>query len=71
MTQNLNLYAMRTRLTKQETQTLRSIEARLNRLADKMVENDCELHYGNGSVASQLNCSIAALETILQEFQED
>lgn len=33
-----------------------------------MEENDCALHYGNGTVESQLNCSIAALETILQEF---
>jgi hypothetical protein len=62
---------MRQRLTKQEIRTLKSIESRLCRMADKMDENDCELHYGNGSVASQLNCSIAAIETILQEFQED
>ena len=62
---------MRTKLTKREIQTLKSIESRLCKIADKMDENDCELHYGNGSVASQLNCSIAAIETILQEFQED
>lgn len=59
---------MRQKLTKQEIRTLKSIESRLSRIADKMEENDCELHYGNGTCASQLNCSIAALETILQEF---
>lgn len=53
---------MRQKLTKQEIRTLKSIESRLCKIADKMDENDCELHYGNGSVASQLNCSIAALE---------
>ena len=59
---------MRTKLTLQEIKTISSIENRLLRLVEKMDENDCELHYGNGTVASQLNCSIAALETILQEF---
>ena len=62
---------MRQKLTKQEIRTLKSIESRLSKIADKMDENDCELNYGNGSVASQLNCSIAALETILQDFQAD
>ena len=61
---------MRQKLTKQEIKTISSIEDRLIRLVEKIDENDCELHYGNGTVASQLNCSIAALETILQEFIE-
>lgn len=62
---------MRKKLTKKEIQTIISIETRLNALADKMEENDCELHYGNGTCATQLNCAIAALETILQECRED
>ena len=62
---------MRQKLTKQEIRTLISIESRLCKLAYKMDENDCELHYGNGTCASQLNCSIAAIETILQEHIND
>ena len=61
---------MRTKLTKQEIKAIASIQSRLCKIADKMGENDCELRYGNGTVATQLNCSIAALETILQEYAE-
>ena len=59
---------MRTKLTKAEIRALDSIDNRLRKMAEKMDENDCELHFGNGTVATQLNCAIAALETILQEF---
>ena len=62
---------MRQKLNKQEVKTLESLYRRLCAVYDHLEENDVELHYGNGSVASQLNCSIAAIETILQEFQED
>lgn len=59
---------MRQKLTKQEILAIESLDNRIRRMADKMAENDVELHYGNGSVESQLNCAAAALETILQEF---
>ena len=59
---------MRQKLTKQEIQAIVSLDNRIRKMAEKMEENDVELHYGNGSVESQLNCAAAALETILQEF---
>lgn len=59
---------MRQRLTKAEIQAIVSLDNRIRKMAEKMEENDVELHYGNGSVESQLNCAAAALETILQEF---
>ena len=59
---------MRKRLTKAEIQAILSLDNRIRKMAEKMEENDVELHYGNGSVESQLNCAAAALETILQEF---
>ena len=62
---------MRQKLTKAEIQAIVSLDNRIRKMAEKMEENDVELHYGNGSVESQLNCAAAALETILQEFQED
>ena len=62
---------MRQKLTKQEIRAIQSLDDRIRRMAEKMEENDVELHYGNGSVESQLNCAAAALETILQEYWED
>lgn len=59
---------MRTKLTQEEIRSIISIEQRLIKMAEKMEENDVELHYGNGTVESNLNCAIASLETILQEF---
>ena len=59
---------MRAKLNKQEVKTLESLYRRLCAIYDHLEENDVELHYGNGSVESQLNCAAAALETILQEF---
>ena len=59
---------MRQRLTRAEIQAIVSLDNRIRKMAEKMEENDVELHYGNGSVESQLNCAAAALETILQEF---
>lgn len=62
---------MRKRLNKQEIRAIVSLDDRIRRMAAKMEENDVELHYGNGSVESQLNCAAAALETILQEYWDD
>lgn len=59
---------MRQKLTKQEIQAIVSLDNRIRKISEKMEENDVELHYGNGSVESQLSCAAAALETILQEF---
>jgi DNA-binding protein YbaB len=59
---------MKQKLTKAEIQAIVSLDNRIRKMAEKMEENDVELHYGNGSVESQLNCAAAALETILQEF---
>lgn len=59
---------MRQRLTKGEIRAIVTLDNRIRKMAEKMEENDVELHYGNGSVESQLNCAAAALETILQEF---
>lgn len=59
---------MRQKLTKAEIQAIVSLDNRIRKMAEKMEENNVELHYGNGSVESQLNCAAAALETILQEF---
>ena len=59
---------MRQRLTKQEVKSLKALQERINKIWDKFDDSDVELHYGNGSVESQLNCAAAALETILQEF---
>lgn len=61
---------MRAKLTKAEIKAISAIESRLIKMAEKMDENDCDLHYGNGTVATQLNCAIASLETILQEFYD-
>ena len=59
---------MRAKLNKQEVKALEAMMGRLCRIYDKLEENDSELHYGNGTVATQVNCAIAALETILQEY---
>ena len=52
---------MRTKLTKAEVKTL-------SKLADRLEEDDVDLHYGNGTAASQVDCAIAAIESILQEY---
>ena len=58
---------MRQKLNKQEVKTLESLYRRLCAVYDHLEENDVELRYGNGTAASQVNCSLAALECILQE----
>ena len=62
---------MRQRLTKAEIQAIVSLDNRIRKMAEKMEENDVELHYGNGTAATQVSCSLAALECILQENRED
>lgn len=59
---------MRAKLNQAEIKSIRALENRLCRLAEKIEENDVPLNYGNGTASTQLNCAIAALETILQEY---
>lgn len=59
---------MRTKLNKEEIKAIEAMQRRLCRLAEKVEENDVPLNYGNGTASTQLNCAIAALETILQEY---
>ena len=58
---------MRSRLTKAERKSLESIQDRLSTIYYKIENNDVLLHYGNGSVAAQVSCAIAALDCIFQE----
>lgn len=62
---------MRQKLNKQEVKTLESLYRRLCAIYDHLEENDVELHYGNGTAATQVSCSLASLECILQENRED
>lgn len=62
---------MRAKLTKQEIKSLESIRQRLCKMFYHLEENDVELHYGNGTASTQVSCSLAALECILQENRED
>ena len=59
---------MRKKLTQKEVKTLDSMMERLCKIYHKIEDNDVELNYGNGTVASQISCAIASLETILQEY---
>lgn len=62
---------MRTKLNKREIQTLESISARLSKIYYQLEENDVELHYGNGTAASQISCALASLDCILQENETE
>lgn len=62
---------MRAKLNKREIKTLESIHRRLCSMYYHLEENDVELHYGNGTASTQVDCAIAALECILQENRED
>lgn len=62
---------MRQKLNKQEVKTLEAIYRRLCSMYDHLEENDVELHYGNGTAATQVSCALASLECILQENRED
>lgn len=59
---------MRKRLNKAEIKTLDSIMERLDKVYKHFEEKDVELNFGNHSVATQLSCALASLETILQEY---
>ncbi len=59
---------MKKRLNKAEVKALDSVMDRLDRLYKHFEEKDVPLNYGNHSVATQLSCALAALETILQEY---
>lgn len=58
---------MRTKLNKQEIKSLESVYRKLCWIFYKLEENDVELHYGNGTASTQVDCAIAAIECILQE----
>ena len=60
--------AMREKLNKSEIQSLNSVMDRIDKLYKHFEDKDVVLHYGNHSVATQLSCALAALETILQEY---
>ena len=62
---------MRAKLNKQEIKSLEYIHQRLCKMFYHLEENDVELHYGNGTASTQVDCAIAALECILQENRED
>lgn len=51
--------------------TLESISERLSKIYSRLEDNDVELHYGNGTAASQVSCALASLDCILQENELD
>ena len=61
---------MRTKFTKREVAQIGDLQDQLIEVRNKMEKRNCELHYGNGSVAEQLDCAVTALEAILQEFTD-
>lgn len=57
------------RLNKQELQQLTSIFNKLCKLEEHFQDNDLQLQIeGNGTVRDNINCAIASLEVILQEY---
>lgn len=63
----------KTRLNKKELMQIYSVYERLCNIEKKYDDESdipCQIE-GNGSVASNLSCAVAALETILQEYQEE
>lgn len=48
--------------------SLKGLQDRICTIYQRFVDNDVELHFGNGTVSEQLSCAIAALECILQEY---
>lgn len=63
---------MKTRLNKKELATLISLSEKLWAMRKKFDEEngtDIELQVeGNGTVGSNLDCAVAAIDTILQEY---
>lgn len=63
---------MKTRLNKKELATLISLSEKLWAMSNKFDEEngtDIKLQVeGNGTVGSNLDCAVAAIDTILQEY---
>lgn len=59
---------MRKKLSKKEVRQILRISFKLDDLRNAIEENDVELNYGNGTASEQLGCAIAALDSILQEY---
>ena len=59
---------MRESINASECKTIEAIQNRLEKLYKKFEKDDVALNFGNGTVSEQLNCAMAALECILQEY---
>lgn len=60
---------MKTRLNKAEVEQIQRLADRLWKIRNKYQDNDIELQVeGNGTVRSNLDCAVAYLDTILQEY---
>lgn len=59
---------MRTKLSKKEVRKILRLSLVLDDIRNDIEENDVELRYGNGTASEQLGCAVAALDTILQEY---
>lgn len=59
---------MRAKLNESEISKLCSIQNRLITMRDDIEKNDVELNHGNGTASGQIDCAIASLECILQEY---
>lgn len=59
---------MRKKLSKKEVRQILAISLKLDDLRNDIEEKDVELKYGNGLASEQLGCAIAALDSILQEY---
>lgn len=61
---------MKAKLTKKQVKQLNSIMFRLSKFSEQFEgETDVELRiFENGTVYSNLNCALASLDTILQEY---
>ena len=76
---NQNLCTMANRISDRMVKAFERFNADLKAFGEEtgetfvthLEENDVELHYGNGTAATQVSCSLAALECILQENRED
>lgn len=58
----------KTSLTSSQCSKFNSLYWRLLKLRNEFENSDLSLNYGNGSVCEQLDCALAALECISQEY---
>lgn len=58
----------KTKLNQTEVKQIECLIERLDKLYFKYEKKDIKLNYGNGTVSEQLNCAVAALTTIIQEY---